>query len=47
MFGLNDGSSFDPVSVDLAEYSTVVPNAVTVPFEGYRRDGGTVTTRAV
>jgi hypothetical protein len=43
MFGLDDGSSFDPVSVDLAEYSTVVPNAVTVPFVGYRRDGGTVT----
>ncbi len=44
MFGLDDGSSFDPVSVDLAEYSTVVPDAVTVPFVGYRRDGGTVTT---
>jgi len=43
MFGLDDASSFDPVSVDLAEYSTVVPDAVTVPFVGYRRDGSTVT----
>jgi len=43
MFGLDDGSSFDPVSVDLAEYSTVVPDAVTVLFVGYRRDGSTVT----
>jgi len=42
-FGLDDSSSFDPVSVDLAEYSTVVPDAVTVPFVGYRRDGTTVT----
>ena len=30
------------VSVDLAEYSTVVPNAVTVPFIGYRADGSVV-----
>jgi hypothetical protein len=43
MFGLDDGSSFEPVSVDLAEYSTVVPDAVTVSFVGCRSDGGTVT----
>ena len=42
MFGLYDGSVFDLVSVDLAEYSTVVPAAVTVPFIGYRPDGNTV-----
>jgi len=43
MFGLDDGSSFDPVSVDLAEWSTAYPEPVTVPFVGYRRDGSTVT----
>jgi len=41
-FGFVDGSLFDLVSVDLAEYSTVVPNAVTVRFVGYRSDGSTV-----
>lgn len=30
--------------MDLAEYSTVVPDAVTVHFVGYRLDGSTVTT---
>ncbi len=35
---------FDLLSVDLAEYSTVVPDAVTVQFVGYRWDGGTVST---
>ena len=39
MFGLDDGSSFDPVSVDLAEYSDVVHDPVTVHFVGYRQDG--------
>ena len=39
-----DSTTFNLVSVDLAEYSTVVPNAVTVPFIGYRDDGSTVTT---
>ena len=39
MFGLGDGSSFDPVSVDLAEYSDIVRNPVTVQFVGYRQDG--------
>lgn len=35
---------FGLLSVDLAEYSTVVPDAVTVEFVGYRYDGSTVTT---
>ena len=43
MFGLDDGSSFDPVSVDLAEYSDVVRDPVTVHFVGYREDGTVVT----
>ena len=42
-FGLDDGSSFDPVSVDLAEYSDIVRNPVTVHFVGYRQDGTVVT----
>jgi hypothetical protein len=42
-FGLDDGSSFDPVSVDLAEYSAVVRDPVTVHFVGYRADGTVVT----
>ena len=36
-------SPFDLISVDLAEYSTVVPDAVTVHFIGYRLDGSIVT----
>lgn len=43
VFGLDDGSDFGLVSVDLAEWSTAYPEAVTVPFVGYRRDGSTVT----
>jgi len=43
-FGMYDGSPFGLVSVDLAEYSTVVPDAVTVHFVGYRHDGSIVTT---
>ena len=42
-FGLDDGSSFDPVSVDLAEYSAVRRDPVTVHFVGYRQDGKVVT----
>jgi len=42
-FFRDDWSTFSLVSVDLAEYSTVVPDAVTVPFVGYRPDGSTVT----
>jgi len=38
-----DATTFNLLSVDLAEYSTVVPNAVTVPFIGYRQDGSSVT----
>ena len=43
MFGLENGSSFDPVSVDLAEYSDVVRDPVTVHFVGYRQDGTVLT----
>lgn len=43
MFGRVDGGMFDFLSVDLAEYSTVVPNAVTVQFIGYYMDGSTIT----
>jgi hypothetical protein len=35
---------FGLLSVDLAEYSTVVPDAVTVEFVGYRYDSSIVTT---
>jgi hypothetical protein len=41
-FSFLNGSVFDLLSVDLAEYSTVVPDAVTVRFVGYRQDGSTV-----
>jgi hypothetical protein len=43
MFRFTNGSLFSLVSVDLAEYSTVVPDAVTVSFIGYHPDGSTVT----
>jgi hypothetical protein len=43
MFGVDEGSDFGLVSVDLAEWSTAYPQAVSVPFVGYRRDGSTVT----
>ena len=44
VFSFTNGWVFDLTSVDLAEYSTIVPNAVTVPFIGYRQDGSMVTT---
>jgi hypothetical protein len=44
VFSFTSGSLFNLDSVDLAEYSTVVPNAVTVQFIGYLPDGSTVTT---
>src|SRR5688572_9424714 len=44
MFSIAGGSLFHLNSVDLEEYSTVVPNAVTVHFVGYRLDGSIVTT---
>jgi hypothetical protein len=43
MFSFTNGSAFGLVSVDLAEYSTVASDAVTVPFIGYQQDGSTVT----
>ena len=42
-FSFTNGSIFNLVSIDLAEYSTVAPDAVTVRFDGYRFDGSTVT----
>jgi hypothetical protein len=47
MFGMDDGSSFDPVSVDLAEYSAILlltQGPETVHFVGYRQDGTVLTT---
>ncbi len=43
MLSFANGSIFSVLSVDLAEYSTVVPDAVTVQFIGYHPDGSTVT----
>ncbi len=43
-FSFTNGSLFSLLTVDLAEYSTVRPNAVTVQFVGYHPDGSTVTT---
>ena len=40
---MDDGSSFDPVLVDLAEYSVIVRDPVTIHFVGYRQDGTVVT----
>lgn len=42
-FGLFDDSLFTLTSIDLAGYSTAVPN-VTAYFVGYRRDGSTIST---
>jgi hypothetical protein len=44
MFSFTDGRVFDLLTVDLAEYSTVVPDPRTVHFIGYRQDGSIVTT---
>lgn len=43
LFSFINGSVFGLVSIDLAEYSTVVPNAVQVLLVGYRQDGSTVS----
>ena len=43
VFSFTNGDLFDLLSVDLAEYSTVVPDAATVRFIGYRPDGSTIT----
>jgi len=43
MFSFTNGSLFGLVAVDLSQYSTVLPNPVTVPFIGFRPDGSTVT----
>lgn len=41
-FSFTNGSTFDLISIDLAGYSSVVPD-VTAQFVGYRADGSTVT----
>jgi hypothetical protein len=43
MFNFTNGSAFEMLSVDLAGYSSVVPDA-TIQFVGYRADGSTVRT---
>jgi hypothetical protein len=43
MFSFTNGTVFGLVSVDLAGYSTVVPD-FSVPFVGYLPGGSTVTT---
>ena len=43
-FSFTNGSIFGLVSVDLAEYSTLFQEPLTVPFVGYRQDGSIVTT---
>lgn len=43
MFRFTNGSAFDLVSVDLAEYSTAFQYPVTVHFVGYRSDGSMVS----
>jgi hypothetical protein len=43
VFSFTNGSTFNLVSVDLAGYSSVVPD-ITAQFVGYRADGSTVTT---
>lgn len=42
MFSFVDGSVFDLVTVDLAEYSTGFPTPFTLLLVGYRVDGSTV-----
>jgi hypothetical protein len=43
MFSFTNGTFFDMLSVDLAEFSITVTNT-TVRFVGYRHDGSIVTT---
>lgn len=43
-FRFTDGTLFNLHSVDLAEYSTVLPDPARVPFVGYRADGTIVRT---
>ncbi|MPN04148.1 hypothetical protein SDC9_151384 [bioreactor metagenome] len=47
MFGLDDGSEFSLISVDLAEWSTGYPEPVSVRFVGYKSDGSRVTAQLV
>lgn len=45
VFSFTNGYLFNLVTVDLAEYSTVVSGPVTVQFVGYRPNGTTVTNQ--
>jgi len=44
---MDDGSEFGLVSVDLAEFSTLYQEPLTVQFVGYKPDGFTVTANFV
>ena len=44
VFSFANGSAFNLISVDLAEYSTAFQTPLMVPFTGHLVDGGTVTT---
>lgn len=46
-FGMDDGSEFGLLSVDLAEFSTLYQEPLTVQFVGYKSDGSTVTANLV
>ena len=41
-FGFSDGSQFDLLAVDLAEFSMAYGNPTTVDFIGYHADGSTI-----
>lgn len=47
MLGLDDGSEFGLVSVDLAEFSTFYQEPLIVQFVGYKSDGSSVTNNFV
>jgi PEP-CTERM motif len=47
MLSFTNGSVFDLLSVDLAEYSTLFQTPLTVSFIGYKPDGSSVTTELV
>lgn len=47
MFGLDNGAAFRLVSVELAEFSTLYAEPVSVRFIGFRTDGSSVTNDLV
>src|SRR5512134_2296354 len=46
-FGLDGGSEFSLISVDLSEFSTLYPTPQVVRFIGYKSDGSSVTNELV